>query len=1168
MATGALAVALALPGPAAARAQDVPPDNPYLRWLYFNEIRAWPFDRVPPGALQAARRQMAQRWPDIISAARANRANVATAAAVWSPIGPAPITTGSSGRLTTIAAHPTNADVLYIGGAQGGVWKTTNGGLDWTPLTDGECSLAMGSIALDPANPDIVYAGTGELHFSGDSYYGCGVLRSTDAGVTWTQLGASTFDTNTGGARISKVIVDPRGAGSATTSTVYASSSFGVHKSTDSGVTWRRTLDGVATDLVQHATSPNTLWAALGVPSGNTANGVYRSDDGGETWVRQPTGFASLDVGRIALAHAPSTSGTLYAAVQDGFGGGGNDGRLLGVWKTTDGGANWVKLVAAGADCGTQCWYDLAIITDPLDPNTVYFGGISLYRSNDGGAQFTNIINGIHVDQHAFAFTPQDPATLYVGNDGGIFRTRNRGVSWTSLNTNLAITQFYSGVSLHPAEGGYALGGTQDNGTLEFRGSPAWDLVLGADGGFTAIDYVDPTISYAETQWTAGSTFGGPRRRFGQGSFERMAAGIDANDRALFIPPLVMDPVDPRTLYFGTFRVYRTTNTAESWTPISPDLSSTANGRVASIAPSRSSPGTIYVGMTDGTLQLTQDGGAQWTVRSSGIPQRVITDIAVDPADPSIAVAVVSGFNTGHAFRTSNFGQSWQDISGNLPDMPVLAVITHETLGADIFIGTDLGVFRSSDLGATWTPLVDGLPNVAVFDIAYRVATGELVAGTHGRGMFTFRASLAAAVVLAPDSVTLSSLGDTVRVNATALDAQGNPLPQVGFAWRSLDSKVVTVDASGLVQARGNGLTQIIAQTGGVADTMGVRVQQVAVAMMGLADMTGLVVGETLSFDANPVDARGATVEDAAIAWVSSDPTIVNVDAAGRGTALRVGTAKIFARLAALVDSTAASVTPPSTTHVTAASIAAAGPRSRAGTLLPLLRIELSVQGQEAVELIRLGFEASGDDPEADVRIHRDANGDGILDPTDPVLASFPAALSPGGPVLVTLAANGLALPTTSPTHLIVALRLSGRSPNGAMFQVRFLPGQTATLGTRSNAANLLAQPAEPVASELVQSTVLGPDEVLTLSENPVRANAVVFNFRTRPTVASVFTIGGRLVIDMTATIDDEGRFVWDLRNEEGTPIAPGVYLIIFRIDNEIFREKLLILRTHAPNQE
>ena len=1156
------AIASVLLLPAGAGAQDVPPDNPYLRWHYFNEIRAYPFERIPPGALQAAWRQYAQRWPDVIAAARTTRADASFAALAWSPLGPAPINTASSGRLSTIAVHPTNPDILYIGGAQGGAWKSTNGGISWTPLTDGQCSLAMGSIALDPVDPDIIYAATGELHFSGDSYYGCGILRSTDAGATWVHLGASVFDTNTGGARVSKVLVDPSTAGSTTTTTIYVSSSFGVHKSTNSGVTWTRVLDGTATDLVMHPTSPGTLWAALGVTSGNLENGVYRTDNGGAIWTRLPNGFAAADVGRIALAVAPSSAGTLYAAVQDAFGGGGNDGRLLGIWKTTDGGASWVRLVAAGADCGTQCWYDLAIITDPLNPNIVYFGGVNLYRSDDGGIQFSNILNGIHVDQHTFAIHPQDPATVFVGNDGGIYRTRNRGSVWTSLNSNLAITQFYAGVSMDPADGGPVLGGTQDNGTLEYRGDPVWSLVLGADGGFTAIDYLDPSISYAETQWTAGSTFGGPRKRIGQGTFDRKAIGIDASDRALFIPPLVMDPIDPKVLYFGTYRVYRTSNAAETWALISPDLSRSTNGRVSAIAPALSAAGTIYVGMTDGNLQLTQNGGAQWIARVTGLPNRVISDIAVDQVDPAIAIAVVSGFGTGHVFRTTDLGQTWQDISGNLPDVPVLAVLTDRAIGADIFIGTDLGVFRSFDLGATWTPVTDGLPNVAVYDLAYRPASGQLVAGTHGRGMFSFRASLTADVVIAPDTLTMTSLGDSVRLTATAFDQQGQVLPQVGFLWRSADSTIAAVDAQGVVRARGNGLTLVIAATAGVADTTRVRVNQIAVAMAGLADATGLVVGEVRPLDANPVDARGMKLQNAPIIWTSSDPGVVSVDETGRTTALRVGTATISARLGALFDSTAASITPPSTTHVTGAAIQTGGrPNSRAGTRLALLRLGLTVAGEEAVELVRLGFEASGDDPDAEIHVLRDANGDGLIDAGEPLLARFPATLRPGQPVVITLAGNGLLLPAGSATQLIVALRLSGRSPNGAAFQARFLPDRTLTVGTRSNAANLLVQPGTPVASDLVRSTVLGQEEMLTLSENPVRAPAVIFNFRTRPSIASVFTISGRLVADLTHAIDDEDRVVWDLRNDEGSAIAPGVYLIIFRVDNVVFRQKLMVLR-------
>jgi len=1135
------------------------PDQPLLRWQYFYEMRAYPLTQVPSGALQRAWRQMNNTWPGIF--ARDAAASADAAVSLWSPIGPAPISGGWSGRISTIALHPTDPRVIYIGGAQGGVWKTTDGGARWTALTDHECSLAMGSIAIDPVNPQILYAGTGELHFSADSYYGCGVLRSADGGASWTQMGASVFDTNTGGARISKVLVDPATAGSTATTVVYAATSDGVWISRNSGLTWTRSLAGVATDLVMHPSNPQILYVALGLPGGSGANGVYRSSDGGNSWTVQPNGFPTSNVGRIALALSASAPSVIYAAVMDAFGSGGNDGQLLGIWKTTDAGTTWARLNASGADCGTQCWYDLVIATDPLDPNIVYFGGVLLYRSDDGGATFRNILRNIHVDQHALAFDPTNPAVIFAGNDGGIYRSPDRGGNWVSLNTNLALTQFYAGIALHPTDPAAALGGTQDNGTLEYYGQAAWELVLGGDGGFTAIDFRDPNYAYAETQWSQNSGFSGPRQRIGPGQFSvRKVNGIDMSDRALFIPPLVMDPTDPAVLYFGTFRVYRTANRAELWGAISPDLSR-GTGRVSALAPAASEPATIYAGTSDGNVQVTRDLGVTWSLRVAGLPTRAITDIAVDPANAANAIVVLSGFGGGHVFRTTNYGTSWTDISANLPDMPVNAVIQHPELGGDIYIGTDLGVFRSTG-GSTWTPLTDGLPNVAVFDLAWNPQTAFIVAATHGRGMFSFRPIVAADVILAPDSIRLTSLQDTVRLAASAFDTLGALYPNANFSWRSTDPAVAAVDGAGLVRSLANGETRIIASFAGAADTTTIRITQIAVALAEVADSVALVVGERFTLPGRAIDARGQTILNGTVLWTSTNPATATVDAAGGVSALAIGNTVIRVELGALRDSSLVGVQSPSTAAVTAASIAQPGrASSSAGTRLPLLRVRFQTVGIEPVEITRLGFDVNGIDEGAELLLVRDADDDGILELTDPVLVSFAVSLRAGTPQRVTLSPNGFTVPPGGAASLLVALRLSGRAPNGASFEARYVPGETASTGTRSGAQNRLQQSAEPVSSGLVESTLLAAGELLTFSENPVRSARVIFNFSERPTAAAVYTLTGRRVIDLTRRISDAARVEWDLTNEDGNAVAPGVYLVLFEVAGTVRRERLMILR-------
>ena len=756
-------------------------ENLLERLNYFYRQRAYPSERITPNALQLARASYRARWP---AAIRSQRMQVTASTEGWAALGPSAISDAdrSAGRVTTVAIDPTNSNTIYAGAAQGGVWKTVNGGADWTPLTDVQCSLAMGALAVDPVTPNIVYAGTGEMNFSSESYYGCGVLRSTDGGVTWTQLGGAVFDTPTGGAYISKIVVDPATAGSASSSTVFAATSFGLYKSVNSGGAWSRLLSASVTDVLQNPSNGSVLLAAVGCSytscnPASLANGVYKSVNGGATWSLVAGGFPSFDVGRIQLAIAVSSPTTLYAAVQNAYGAGGNDGTLLGLFKSIDAGAAWTSLGHAGEFCHDQCWYDLVVSVDPTDPNVVYVGGVGLYRSTDGGATFRSIGNPIHVDQHALSFDPRNPATIFVGNDGGVYKSTDRGLSWASLNTNLAVTQFYPGISLSPNSSPDILGGTQDNGTLEYTGASVWSLVLGGDGGFTAIDFQTPTTAYAELEWIQG--YGGPRRRRGGagGFFSPQAYGIDSNEPALFIPPLVMDPVTPQVLYFGTSRLYRTVDNADSWGAISGDLTKSGGinfqKAVSAIAVAPSDPQTIYAGTSDGNVQVTTNGGATWTAVISGLPNRWVTDIAVASSDPQRAYVTVSGFGTGHVFRTVNGGGSWQDISSNLIDVPVNAIL--RLPGSDeLYVGTDLGVFQSGDDGLTWAPSTTGMPNVAVLDLAFQNVTQTIVAATHGRGMF---AHTVAGVGALRGDVSLDGQVSAMDAQGILTGVAGLPLP-------------------------------------------------------------------------------------------------------------------------------------------------------------------------------------------------------------------------------------------------------------------------------------------------------------------------------------------------------------------------------------------------------
>ena len=727
------------------------PDHARLRWEWFYRPRAYPFADVVPGALDRARLQLAS-----LRASRLILGAPPIGGTRWQSIGPFSINGTAIGRISTVAVHPTNSNVVYIGGAQGGVWKTIDGGITWTPLTDKQCSLAMGSIVIDPVNPEIVYAGTGEQHFSGDSYYGCGVLRSTDGGASWTQLAPLALR-----VRISRLVILPSTAGNIATTTILAATDNGLFRSTNGGTTWTTVRAGIHTDLVVDPSNEQTLY------TGFRQGGIFKSINGGVTWLSASAGLPTANVGRINIGLAPSAPATLYVAIQH-F----TANNLLGLFKSTDGGNSWTQLSATGASCSTQCWYDLHVTVHPADPNIVFFGGVALFRSTNGGNTFATVTGAMHVDQHFLAFDPQNPQRVYAANDGGIYRSENGGTVWTGINNGLAITQFYGGISLHPSNSLLVIGGTQDNGTLSYTGAPTWTTIIGGDGGFTAINHENPAVQFGETQWTPNSGFSGPNRSDG-GAFVRKVNGINVSDNAQFIPPLVMDQSNPRVLYFGTDKLYRTADAADNWSAISPVF--TPGATLTAIALAASDPSTVYVGLNSSRVHVTTNGGDSWSVITAGLPARTPTDIAVDRADSRTAYVTFSGFGTGHVFRTVDGGQSWTNVSANLPDMPVNAVALDPATRRFVMIGTDLGVFVSSDSGSTWTILDDGMPNVAVFDIAYNAATGALIAATHGRGMFQLQLDRALTIATVPKKrrIDFPENSSTSRADSAAVVLSG-----------------------------------------------------------------------------------------------------------------------------------------------------------------------------------------------------------------------------------------------------------------------------------------------------------------------------------------------------------------------------------------------------------
>jgi len=731
-------------------------EGPRLRQQWFLEQRAYPLETISAEALLDA-------WEQ----ARSSGTLHTSTALRWQNIGPAPMQDSQigsqhvnvSGRVTALAIDPRNSQVVYLGAAMGGVWKTTNGGDSWTPLTEGLPSQAIGAIAIAPSNPNVVYVGTGEPSLGLDNYYGVGLYKSTDAGKTWEHLGRDVF-TGVGTVRI---VVHPSNSNLvyvATAATGVRGPTLpirGIYRSTDGGRTWKvlvgcRDCMG-ASDLIMDPHDPNVLYAAF------WGYGIFKSTDGGAHWSQLRQGLPDANFRNIRLAISSSNPNVLYAGFEYHV-----PGRFTGglVFKSTDGGASWTWLRNAPNYCTGQCWYDNVVVVHPRNADYVYLGGSANYiwqpvfrvkevvvRSTDGGSTWEDLSpndspsHTLHPDVHAIAFAPSNPNVVWVGNDGGVWRSRDGGRTWEDRNTNLSTLQF-TGVSVHPADVHVVYGGMQDNNKAKTTGNTVWQALDVGDGGFAAIDPFNPRVYY-------GSRYGiSFQRNDNNGSaplddWPVKVQGIDKNDRALFYAPFALDPSTPGVLYYGTFRLYRTTNRGDSWTPISPDLTGgeKTRGRISAIAVAPSDPKTIYVGTSDGYVQVTTNTGATWqNVTSSILPKRWVSRIAVDPRDSRVAYVVFNGFDThtpdtpGHVFKTTNGGQSWQDISGDLPDIPALSLVLDPDHAGVIYIGTDIGVFRTVDGGRHWTLFGEGLPTTPVVDLIYHRETHTLIAATHGRSVY------------------------------------------------------------------------------------------------------------------------------------------------------------------------------------------------------------------------------------------------------------------------------------------------------------------------------------------------------------------------------------------------------------------------------------------------
>jgi hypothetical protein len=639
----------------------------------------------------------------------------------WRPLGPFLIPHGQSygdgpgsrpsvsGRISAVAVHPENPDVILVGAAGGGVWRTSDNGRTWSPRTDDQPSLATGAIAFTPGHPDVVYAGTGE----GDNFYwfGVGLLKSNDAGVTWSMVATAPFV----GAGFHDIDVDPTNADHTDADRLLAATTAGLFLSIDGGEVWELLVGRLTWCLSRHPTRGAEVFAA-------TASGLVHSIDGGTSWtqVDLPDGAASYV--RMAVAHAPSDGGVVWVSAVDADG--------VHIWRRSTDSGPFSTIRTDGAEIRTsQAFYDWFLAVAPDDPDVVYLGEIHLLKGTREGVtvHLENISSrtvgdSIHPDQHCIAFGPASPDDIVVGNDGGVYRSPDGGTTWTSLNRGLNIAEF-GFIAQQPGTGAFLLGGTQDNGTERHEGHGVWYHLDDGDGGDCGVDETSPSTCY-HSYYRLGlqrSTAGGA-----WGSWTELP--LPAGDSRLFYPPM---EVRGRVVVQAGFEVFISSDGGDSWSTVA--LPGDYAAALASASDVR-----IYVAAACGRLYQIDKSDRWRLTRLLAAPRTAfISDLLVDPTNPDRLWATCSNLGPGaHVFRSDNAGVKWNDASAGLPVIPVNAIEIDPAHPDTVWVAADVGVYRSDNAGTSWTAFDNLLPNALAKDLAFDAGRRLLRCATRSRGVW------------------------------------------------------------------------------------------------------------------------------------------------------------------------------------------------------------------------------------------------------------------------------------------------------------------------------------------------------------------------------------------------------------------------------------------------
>ncbi len=720
-----------------------------LQWQTLK--RAYPNADIPNAASYAAFEQARQMLQ--ASTLRKNSASTP-----WQTLGPH----NRGGRTLAIAFNPQNSNTIYAGSASGGLWRSFTAGrgaLAWQRVPTGFPVLAVSSIAFAPNDSNTIYIGTGEVYNAQDARpgqvsratrgtYGIGILKSRDAGRTWEKSLDWSYDQQKGVWAVKVHPLQPN--------VIWAATTDGTYRSDDAGQTWRRVHSVImAMDLVVHPVDPNLALVGCGNFS-SAGYGLYRTTNGGLNWTKILTGVPTTYAGKTMLAIHPENPNVVMASFGNGFEPGVNNRSWLS--RSEDAGATW-SIVSTQDQSQWQGWFAHDVAINPSNDSEIFAVGINVWKSTLGGGSLTQRSGGqsfrgivqpgaaegtaqyVHVDVHEVVYHPTHHNIVYFGCDGGVFRTLDGGATFEACNGGYQSTQFYNGFTSSQRDSNLALGGLQDNNTVLYKGTVAWSVGhIGGDGGWTGIDATNDNILYGSGQvLTISKSLNG-------GNNWTPIRPPDTNRPTIFEAPFVVGVDNPNVLYAGRDIVYKSTSAGQSWfatnggAPI--DNGAPFGNPVVAMAVSPRNSNLVYaataplVALRPGVFR-TSDGGNSWSDLTSNLPDRFPSDLAIDPNNDQKVYLTFSGFGSSHVFKSSNGGATWEDIGGALPDIPTEAVTVDPMFPEHIYVGTDIGVFASTDGGRTWQDFNEGFVDaVLVFDLSISSSNRKLRAATHGSGVF------------------------------------------------------------------------------------------------------------------------------------------------------------------------------------------------------------------------------------------------------------------------------------------------------------------------------------------------------------------------------------------------------------------------------------------------